>query len=96
MFEPNYKLEQTNVNPGAVKAVGTCVITNEVYSTKEFSLKAYNDWTNSNNPIQNTGLISGDRLSAVSKGEMAPLADNISAAGREKNRRIEIEISYEN
>ena len=46
--------------------------------------------------IQNTGLISGDRLSAVSKGEMAPIADNISAAGREKNRRIEIEISYEN
>ena len=58
MFEPNYKLEQTNVNLGAVKAVGTCVITNEVYSTKEFSLKAYNDWINSNNPIQNTGLIS--------------------------------------
>ena len=46
--------------------------------------------------IQNTGLISGDRLSAVSKGEMAPIADNITAAGREKNRRIEIEISYEN
>jgi chemotaxis protein MotB len=46
--------------------------------------------------IQNTGLISGDRLSAVSKGEMAPIADNSTAAGREKNRRIEIEISYEN
>ncbi len=46
--------------------------------------------------IQNTGLIGGDRLSAVSKGETAPIADNISAAGREKNRRIEIEISYEN
>jgi chemotaxis protein MotB len=44
--------------------------------------------------IQNTGLISGDRLSAVSKGEMAPVADNNSAAGREQNRRIEIEISY--
>jgi chemotaxis protein MotB len=44
--------------------------------------------------IQNTGLISGDRLSAVSKGEMAPLADNNTAAGREQNRRIEIEISY--
>ncbi len=46
--------------------------------------------------IQNTGLISGDRLSAVSKGEMAPIADNSTAAGREENRRIEIEISYEN
>ena len=46
--------------------------------------------------IQNTGLISGDRLSAVSKGEMAPVADNSTAAGREQNRRIEIEISYEN
>jgi chemotaxis protein MotB len=44
--------------------------------------------------IQNTGLISGDRLSAVSKGEMAPLADNNTAAGRKQNRRIEIEISY--
>jgi len=44
--------------------------------------------------IQNTGLISGDRLSAVSKGEMAPVADNNTAAGREQNRRIEIEISY--
>ncbi len=46
--------------------------------------------------IQNTGLIAGDRLEAVSKGEMEPLADNTTAAGREKNRRIEIEISYEN
>jgi chemotaxis protein MotB len=45
--------------------------------------------------IQNTGLIGGDRLEAVSKGEMEPVADNSTAAGREKNRRIEIEISYE-
>ena len=45
--------------------------------------------------IQSTGLIAGDRLEAVSKGEMEPLADNSTAAGREKNRRIEIEISYE-
>ena len=45
--------------------------------------------------IQNTGLIMGDRLEAVSKGEMEPIADNTTAAGREKNRRIEIEISYE-
>ena len=44
--------------------------------------------------IEQTGLIDGDRLSAVSKGEMAPLADNTTAAGREQNRRIEIEITY--
>ena len=46
--------------------------------------------------IQNTGLIAGDRLEAVSKGEMEPVAENSTASGREKNRRIEIEISYEN
>jgi len=44
--------------------------------------------------IEQTSLIDGDRLSAVSKGEMAPVADNSTAAGREQNRRIEIEISY--
>ena len=44
--------------------------------------------------LENTGLISGDRMSAVSKGETKPLADNNTASGREKNRRIEIEISY--
>ena len=44
--------------------------------------------------IEQTGLIDGDRLSAVSKGEMAPVADNTTAAGREENRRIEIEINY--
>ena len=44
--------------------------------------------------IEQTGLIDGDRLSAVSKGEIAPVADNTTAAGREENRRIEIEITY--
>ena len=44
--------------------------------------------------IQQTGLIDGDRLAAVSKGETAPVASNSTAAGREENRRIEIEISY--
>ena len=44
--------------------------------------------------IEQTGLIDGDRLSAVSKGEMAPVGDNMTAAGREQNRRIEIEITY--
>jgi len=44
--------------------------------------------------IEQTGLIDGNRLAAVSKGEMAPVADNDTADGREKNRRIEIEIQY--
>jgi len=44
--------------------------------------------------IEQTGLIDGDRLSAISKGEIAPIADNTTAAGREQNRRIEIEITY--
>jgi chemotaxis protein MotB len=44
--------------------------------------------------IEDTGLISGDRMSAVSKGETDPLADNMTADGREENRRIEIEITY--
>ena len=44
--------------------------------------------------IEQTGLIDGDRLSAVSKGEIAPVADNSTMSGREENRRIEIEITY--
>ena len=44
--------------------------------------------------IQQTGLINGERLSVVSKGETAPVASNSTMAGREENRRIEIEISY--
>ena len=44
--------------------------------------------------IEETGLVSGGRMSAVSKGETDPLSDNVTAEGREENRRIEIEISY--
>ena len=44
--------------------------------------------------IEETGLVSGGRMSAVSKGETDPLADNGTSSGREENRRIEIEISY--
>jgi len=44
--------------------------------------------------IEETGLVSGGRMSAVSKGETDPLADNRTSSGREENRRIEIEISY--
>lgn len=41
-----------------------------------------------------TGLIAPGRLSAVSLGETTPVAENDSEAGRERNRRIEIEIDY--
>ena len=41
-----------------------------------------------------SGLIAPDRVTAVSKGESAPVADNATAEGRERNRRIEIEIAY--
>jgi chemotaxis protein MotB len=44
--------------------------------------------------IEETGLVSGGRMSAVSKGETDPVADNVTVDGREENRRIEIEISY--
>ena len=44
--------------------------------------------------IEQTGLVSGGRMSAVSKGETDPIADNVTVDGREENRRIEIEISY--
>lgn len=42
----------------------------------------------------NSGLIEPNRLLAMSNGETAPVASNADAAGRERNRRIEIEISY--
>jgi len=44
--------------------------------------------------VQNQGIIGGDRIKIVSQGENNPVADNTSSAGREKNRRIEIEIDY--
>lgn len=44
--------------------------------------------------LSDSGLIDPDRLTAVSKGESAPIGDNGTAEGREKNRRIEIEINY--
>jgi chemotaxis protein MotB len=44
--------------------------------------------------VQSAGIIGGDRIKIVSQGENSPVADNNTPAGREKNRRIEIEIDY--
>ncbi|MEN8741294.1 MAG: flagellar motor protein MotB [Phaeobacter gallaeciensis] len=44
--------------------------------------------------LSGSGLIDEDRLTATSRGESAPVSDNDTAEGREKNRRIEIEINY--
>jgi len=44
--------------------------------------------------IQQTGLVSAERLTAVSRGETSPIETNTTSEGRSKNRRIEIEISY--
>ncbi len=41
-----------------------------------------------------TDKVDPARISAVSKGEYAPLADNATEEGRAKNRRIEIEIGF--
>ena len=40
------------------------------------------------------GIISEDRLEGISYGESRPVESNDTAAGRAKNRRIEIEINY--
>lgn len=42
-----------------------------------------------------TGAIDPSRMTAVSRGESDPLADNDTEEGREKNRRIEIEMTFD-
>lgn len=44
--------------------------------------------------LSGSGLIGTDRLTATSRGESQPVADNSTDAGRAQNRRIEIEITY--
>lgn len=44
--------------------------------------------------VQATGIVPPENLEAVSKGENEPIASNENAIGRERNRRIEIEINY--
>lgn len=42
-----------------------------------------------------SGIVPAGQVTAVSKGDTAPLAPNDSDEGREKNRRVEIEIDYD-
>ena len=44
--------------------------------------------------LEKAGNIDTDRMKAVSFGESKPIETNDTAAGREKNRRIEIEINF--
>ncbi len=44
--------------------------------------------------LEDSKVISSDRLIATSKGETQPVASNNTSSGRSKNRRIEIEINY--
>ncbi|MCT4685541.1 MAG: OmpA family protein [Roseicyclus sp.] len=44
--------------------------------------------------LQATGLLAPERLTALSRGESQPIASNATPEGRERNRRIEIEIAY--
>ncbi len=44
--------------------------------------------------LEDTKVISSNRLLATSKGETQPVASNSNSSGRSKNRRIEIEINY--
>ena len=44
--------------------------------------------------LSSDGLISNNRLEAISYGESRPVETNDTASGRAKNRRIEIEINY--
>ena len=44
--------------------------------------------------LAGSGKLKPDRMKAISYGEKKPLASNDDPKGREKNRRIEIEINY--
>jgi chemotaxis protein MotB len=45
--------------------------------------------------IESNSPVLGREMSAVSFGETKPISDNLTAEGREQNRRIELEIEFE-
>ena len=45
--------------------------------------------------VEQSGVIEQGRLQAISYGETQPIASNTTPEGREKNRRIEIELEYD-
>ncbi|MGP3697310.1 OmpA family protein [Rhodobacter sp. NSM] len=45
--------------------------------------------------LVDTGSVDPGRITAVSRGEFDPVADNATEEGRAQNRRIEIEIDYD-
>ena len=45
--------------------------------------------------LAETGAVDPDRMTAVSRGESDPIADNATEEGRERNRRIEIEMTFD-
>ena len=45
--------------------------------------------------IGEAGAIDPAKLTAISKGESSPVASNLTEEGREANRRIEIEMSFD-
>tara|TARA_B100000686_G_C16757640_1_gene956580 strand:+ start:694 stop:1935 length:1242 start_codon:yes stop_codon:yes gene_type:complete len=45
--------------------------------------------------VERLGVVKKDKIKIISQGENKPVASNNTRKGREKNRRIEIEIDYE-